>query len=251
VAVPSTPGPPPSNNRGLLIAVIAVGAAFLLALGLLIGLLVSRSSSNVETTTPTTVKAVGTASSTSSSSSTSTSTTSTSTSSSTTSSTTSTTAAPTTTTSAASGLTQVCTSDPVGVRVRYPTAWHTSSGSGTDCLLFDPEPIVVIPQTESPLTAVYLSMRDLDRAAALAEETNPDFATVESQVPMTFGSREGVCVTMTSTGAALLEAGTRLYECLVDFDGRTLIVGSHRPPGAPAIDYDPTVRAMAAAVTPL
>lgn len=245
---------PPNPNRGLLIAVIAVGGFLLLAVGLLVGLLVTRSSSTVATSSPaTTIVVRGTSSSTSSSSSSSTTTSSTSTTTTSAPSTTTTTPAPATTsapTTAVSGgsLSQTCIADSIGLRVRYPAGWETSTGPDIACMLFDPEPFTVVPQSEAPIVAVFLSPREGDLPTAVEQETNSEFAIIESQESMALGGRDAVCVLMTATGLGLLEPGTRMYLCLVDIGGRVVVVGSHRPPDFPAIDYDARVRDMAAAV---
>jgi len=246
---------PPNSNRGLLIAIIALSAVLLLAIGLIIGLALTRDSTdNIVTSSPSGTSApAGTSSSTSTTSTTIATTTSTSTTTSSSTSTTTTTrlAPASTTTTAAGGLTQSCTSDFAHATIRYPTGWYTSTGSEVDCQLFDPEPIVVPVQSEAPFTAVYVGYRDLPLASAVAEERSPGYVTIESEVPTTLGGRSAVCLTMFSNGEGLLDAGTRLYVCLVDFAGNTLIVGSNRPPGEPDLGYDPIVRAMASAATSL
>jgi hypothetical protein len=255
--VTATPTNPPNNNRGLLIAIFVLGGILLAALALLAGILVSRGSSSNVSSGPSSTLASGGTSSSSSSSSTSSSTSSTSTSTTTSTSTstlttTTTTAAPTSTSSStvAGGLTQSCTTDVAHARIHYPSGWYTSDGE-VECLLFDPHPITVIPDSEQPFTAVYVSYRDTDLATSVVQERSPDFVTLEDEQTTTLGGRSAVCLTMTSNGEGLLEAGTRLYVCLVDFAGHTLVVGSNRPPDAPDQDYDATVRAMAAAATPI
>jgi hypothetical protein len=156
----------------------------------------------------------------------------------------------TSTTTVAGALTEACFSDVAHAQLHYPTGWYTTDGSGMACLLFDPDPITVVPQAEAPHTAVYVSSRDLLLGEAVAEERSPDYVTVDDEQTTVLGGRPAVCLTMTSNGAALLEAGTRIYECLVLFDGRTLIVGSHRLPGEPDRGYDAVVRAMASAANP-
>ena len=97
----------------------------------------------------------------------------------------------------------------------------------------------MLPDTDTKQRPTQAQIADADRAAIRA-------ATIAQRRRR--ASIWGVRTVLVVVGLSAWEFAARYW---VDFDGRTLIVGSHRPPGAPAIDYDPTVRAMAAAVTPL
>ena len=247
---------PPPNKRGLMIGAFVLAGVLLLALGVFIGsrLKSDPSTSTVASSGSTTVVATsGTSSVVASATSTSTApakTTTTAAVPSTTTSALTKPAVPTTTTPATpTGLSQVCTSSFLHVQVRYPAGWHKSAGADIECLLFDPAPITVIPQSESPNTAVFISSRNGNVASAVAEEKSPDYVTVTSEESVSLGGRSAVCLGVTSTGAALMPAGTQTSICLVDFDGRVLAVGSNRLPGAPDLGYPAVVRDMAAALT--
>jgi hypothetical protein len=138
---------------------------------------------------------------------------------------------------------QVCRSDAAGIDVSYPAGWYTvSDGSQWTCLLFDPAPIEVLPDTELPVVAVQIFAEGRTYA-----EVKSDFET--ASVYKVVGTDTGVVDEHDATAYELENTGEGFYEkgvlqavVVVDLGDRgTLIVETVGVAGAA---YDANVEAL-------
>ncbi len=122
-------------------------------------------------------------------------------------------------------LAQSCENPEAGYAVRYPEGWHSNPGDvASPCSYFHPEPFEVPEATEALGMAISVSREPVafnriaggDRAIRVVsrEETEVD-------------GRRAIARETEATGDALLPAGVRGYQYLVDLDGETLVASTY------------------------
>ena len=136
-----------------------------------------------------------------------------------------------------------CRSEVAGITVTYPADWSTiDDGSQWTCLLFDPAPIEILPDTELPQVAVTI----YPQAQPYAEVVN-DFATaaayrVISTDTGAVDGRDATAFELENTGEGFYEKGLLQAVVVVDLGPRgTLVIESVGPPGDA---YDSNVEAL-------
>jgi hypothetical protein len=119
-----------------------------------------------------------------------------------------------------------CTNHTWGYRVAYPREWQMNPGDVVpECSLFDPDAIAVEPGTELPLDIAIVIMREpIDFGRVTAEQLG---RRERSRDRLTLDGRSAVRLETASTGEAMLPAGIRSYEYVVDLDGASLILATY------------------------
>jgi hypothetical protein len=117
---------------------------------------------------------------------------------------------------------QTCRRDDAGITVSYPAGWHTASGDADwQCVLFDPSPIEVLPNTELPPVALIIQrsdqlydavVRDFSENAEMWEFLNSDSGEVDG-LPAT-------AIYVRATGNGLTEQGIEKLVVAVDVGSR-------------------------------
>jgi len=122
---------------------------------------------------------------------------------------------------------QSCVNHAGGFAVEYPAGWHTNDGSVMPaCSLFDPQPMEVPPASELPEDiAVAIQVQEV----AFETVAGASFGVrIIEREEREVAGRRAVRRLVEQTGEALLDAGIRTYEYVVDWgDGRTLTAHSH------------------------
>ncbi len=139
--------------------------------------------------------------------------------------------------------TATCRSETVGVTVTYPAAWYAYTGDPRwTCLLFDPQPIEIVPDSELPPVAVAI-FDDTRPAATVAA----DFETASIYTILNTGSgivdgRDAVAYEVENTGEGYYEKGVRQTVVIVDRGGRGSLV--LETTGTAGARYDGNVEAL-------
>ncbi|HYO43599.1 MAG TPA: hypothetical protein VES19_10420, partial [Candidatus Limnocylindrales bacterium] len=127
-----------------------------------------------------------------------------------------------------------CRSEAAGITVTYPAPWFTvNDGSAWTCLLFDPAPIEILPDTELPQVAVGMYTQ-----AESYEQVRRDFETtavytVISTDTGVVDGRDATAFELENTGQGFYEKGMLQAVVVVDLGARgTLVIESVGMPGA-------------------
>jgi len=138
---------------------------------------------------------------------------------------------------------QVCRSDLAGITVTYPQGWHTvEDDPAFACMLFDPDPIVIEPQTELPPVAVlvYEDPRPFSEVAG-DFETATVYTVLQSESG-TFGDRNASVWELENTGEGFYEKGVLQVVVVIDRgDQGTLVLETV---GVAGDEYDANVEAL-------
>jgi hypothetical protein len=122
-----------------------------------------------------------------------------------------------TTTAQTARPTTPCTNDAAGFTIRYPAGWHTDTvGPGGECLFFDPEPFAVPANSDFTGTALEVHVPQEPFDAVVRSLTDERFARVLEREAATVAGRPALRLLVEATGEGLLDAGTRVYEYVVD-----------------------------------
>ena len=135
-----------------------------------------------------------------------------------------------------------CTNRAGGFAVRYPAGWHTASLRPADaCRWFDPEPFELVDGTDCCPRAleVHPVPESFDRVAA--SYTDPRWYRVVAREDVA-GERRSLRLWLETTGAGLLDDGTRIYALLLQRGSATIVVQTTAAPGDPR--YDEWVRVV-------
>lgn len=132
-----------------------------------------------------------------------------------------------------------CRNDDAGLTVVYPAAWYAYAGDARwKCLLFDPDPITVTPDSELPEVAVEILPLEETFATVVAEVENATYWTPVRAGETTIDGRPARVFEVESTGEGFFPAGLRRYEFVVDRGDRgTLVIETIGEPG-PAYEAD-------------
>lgn len=151
------------------------------------------------------------------------------------------------------GLDMATCTDPVGgFAIGYPADWHhTSLTDGSECRLFDPEPLELPEVANDDVTAAVILdhvSADYDRHLELSEGGGPGSEILDEE-HTTLDGRRARRRELVSTGEAMYPEGVRTLSWTIDLDGETLVISSadHHVDG----DFDEhaeIVDAMAASI---
>lgn len=156
------------------------------------------------------------------------------------------TTSPTTSRSTTTSATDpTCVAEGLGLQITYPAGWFTPTQAAFRCLLFDPDPFTVPEQSETPHVAVAVVQMQGSYDAEVARLRGAPFDTIVAEQDFTLGGRHTTCFTLSASGEALLEAGTRTYLCISDFDGVAIGFENVSPSGASDDSHDAHVRQIA------
>jgi hypothetical protein len=141
------------------------------------------------------------------------------------------------------GPVETCRSETVGMTVSYPAGWYTYTGDPKwTCMLFDPAPIVIDPQTELPPVAVsmYLDTRSY-------ADVRKDFETASVYTVLNSGSgqidqRDATAYDLENTGEGYYDKGVRQVVAVVDLGDRGCLV--MESVGLPGAEFDANVEAL-------
>jgi hypothetical protein len=153
-------------------------------------------------------------------------------------------ATPSTTNPAPSdGETATCRSETARITVTYPAGWQAYAGDPQwTCLLFDPNPITVLPDTELPQVAVGIYPDTRTYAAVQADFTT---TTVYTQLGTESGAVDGhnaIAYEVENTGQGFYEKGVLQTVVIVDLADRgTLVLETVGVAGA---EYDANVAVL-------
>ena len=119
-------------------------------------------------------------------------------------------------------LTQTCTNETAGYRVRYPADWQTNQGEVTRfCRAFDPSEITLPDRAESFDEAVLIRVDNIpfDR---IADDENITERMLSQRI-VTIDGRQTIVTEGESNGRGLLPEGVRTYRYVVDLGDRILV----------------------------
>ncbi len=129
-----------------------------------------------------------------------------------------------------------CRNEALGITVTYPASWYAdTSDAAWKCLLFDPEPIVVVPDSEA--SAAIMIYGD-DTPAATVEDgfrTASIYKVLQSGT-LTVDGLDAVAIEVNNTGQGYYEKGVRQLVVIIDRGDRGSIV--METVGKPGARYD-------------
>ncbi|MHB8891825.1 MAG: hypothetical protein ACYC65_07245 [Candidatus Limnocylindrales bacterium] len=139
--------------------------------------------------------------------------------------------------------TATCRSETAHITVTYPASWQTYTGDPRwDCLLFDPEPITVLPDTELPPVAVGIYPDTRAFATVQVDFTTTSVYTVLQTESGTVGDHDAVAYELENTGEGFYEKGVRQTVVVIDLgDPGCLVMETVGTPGA---RYDANVEVL-------
>ncbi len=133
-----------------------------------------------------------------------------------------------------------CTNEAEGFSIEYPDDWHTNAGDvAPTCSFFHPQAFELPEASE----AIGIAIR-VDREPVEFERIAGDAfgREVLEREETTVAGRPAVRVEYESTGEALLDAGTRGVDYLVDLGGGETLVASTVAVGG--LDFEENVRVL-------
>lgn len=136
-----------------------------------------------------------------------------------------------------------CRSEVAGITVTYPATWSTiDAGSQWTCLLFDPAPIEILPDTELPQVAVTIYPQAQPYAEVRNDfETAAAYRVISSDSGVVSG-RDAIAYELENTGEGFYEKGLLQAVVVVDLGARgSLVIETVGMPGAA---YDANVEAL-------
>lgn len=120
-----------------------------------------------------------------------------------------------------------CANADEGYTLAYPTGWYTDTVTEAwICALFDPNPFVIEPFTELPITAVlvYVDRNPFDEVVrALTDPNSYRVISLESG-EFTDAGLSGVSIQTTQTEPLFYDTGTRFFSVLIDRGPRTIVL---------------------------
>jgi hypothetical protein len=127
--------------------------------------------------------------------------------------------------------------------VTYPAAWQTYTGDPQwACLLFDPDPITILPDTELPDVAVAIYPDTRSFAAVQADYATSSVYTVLQKDSGSVDGHDAVAVEVENTGQGYYDKGVLQTAVIVDMgDPGTLVL---QTVGMPGPDYDANVEVL-------
>jgi hypothetical protein len=128
-----------------------------------------------------------------------------------------------------------------GVTVTYPAAWFAYAGDATwKCLLFDPDPITVPPDSELPEVAVaVLPIPERTFAQAVSEYEDARYWTIVRSGDTTVDGKPARAYELDTTGEGFYPKGIREYVIVVDRGERGYLV--IETVGQPGADFEANV----------
>jgi hypothetical protein len=142
---------------------------------------------------------------------------------------------------------QSCRAEKAGLTVSYPVGWYTVTGyPDWNCMLFDRNPIDILPNTELPMVAIQISQETRDYATVVEDFKT---ATVYELIGSDTGTVDGLDATaleVNNTGEGYFEAG--VHQLVVVVDRGSLGALILEVIGKPGADFDANSEILGAMV---
>ena len=134
-------------------------------------------------------------------------------------------------------LGESCVNEREGYAADYPSGWVSPTRRAWACQLFDPQPFVVVPQSEPPIVAVSIYVERYPLEELLAALTDPAYYRIVSVEQGTFADagRPGTILETEQTEDLFWPSGTHAFSVLVDRVDSTIVVTTN---DLAASDYD-------------
>jgi len=118
-----------------------------------------------------------------------------------------------------------CRSETVGLTVAYPAGWHAYAGDARwTCLLFDPQPIEILADSELPPVAVAIFEESRPAATVAADFETATIYTVLDKDSGTVDGHPAVAYQLENTGQGYYEKGVLQTVFIVDLGSRGSLV---------------------------
>ncbi len=146
--------------------------------------------------------------------------------------------------------TATCRSETVGITVTYPAAWHAYSGDARwTCLLFDPNPITVTPDSELPMVGIAIFSDTRSAATVLADYKSTSVYTLINSDTGTVDGKDAWAYEVENTGEGYYQKGVRQTVVVVDRGSRgSLILETVGNAGEPYDTYIQVLRGVVDAI---
>ena len=140
-----------------------------------------------------------------------------------------------------------CTNDDLGYTIDYPDGWWANGGDvAPPCSYFNPEPIELPEASEPPPTAARVDVEPVAFERVVGEQLGREILSRED---VQVAGRPAARLEFESTGEALLDAGTRLYQYVVDLGGGEVLIATTQE--ADDLDYERNKQVLDAMVESL
>ncbi len=145
---------------------------------------------------------------------------------------------------------ETCRSDAAGITVSYPLGWYTVTDDPKwACLLFDPAPITIDPQTELPQVAVTIYTDTRPYAEVKKDFETAEVYTVNATDTGQVDGRDATAYELVNTGKGFYQKGVlQTVVAVARGDRGTLVAETVGEPGAA---YDANVQSLVVIVEAL
>jgi hypothetical protein len=138
---------------------------------------------------------------------------------------------------AATASLQSCRADKAGLTVSYPVGWYTVTGfPDWNCMLFDRNPIEILPSTELPMVAVQIAQETRDYATVVNDFKTATIYEVIGSDTGTVDGLDATAIEVNNTGDGYFEAGVHQLVVVVDRGSRGCLI--LEVIGKPGADFD-------------
>jgi hypothetical protein len=121
--------------------------------------------------------------------------------------------------------TESCRSETVGITVTYPAGWYAFTGDARwTCLLFDPQPIEIVPDSELPPVAVAIFDDTRPASTVAADFETASVYTILATDSGEVDGRPAVAYEVENTGEGYYQKGVRQTVFIVDRGSRGSLV---------------------------
>ncbi len=143
-----------------------------------------------------------------------------------------------------------CRSETAGITVIYPAAWHAYSGDARwTCLLFDPNPITITPDSELPMVGIAIFSDTRSAATVLADYKTTSVYTLLNSDTGTVDGKDAWAYEVENTGEGYYQKGVRQTVVVVDRGSRgSLILETVGNAGEPYDTYVQVLRGVVDAI---
>ncbi len=146
--------------------------------------------------------------------------------------------------------TESCRSETAGITVTYPAGWYAYTGDARwACMLFDPQPIEIVPDSELPPVAVAIFVDTRPSSTVAADFETASVYTILETDSGTVDGHDAVAYQVENTGQGYYEKGVLQTVFIVDLGSRGSLV--LETTGTAGARYDADVQVLVQVVDAL